>query len=1535
MVPDGGSRSVPLGSFRTDQAGTVCGSFRVPDASGRHRLVVSARSGLAWERVECLVELRPDWEVVVTTDKPRYEPGQTVHLRVLALEAHTRRPANRRSVTVRLADPQGHGLFTRSLETSPFGIAATDCALPDRADCGVYRVCVEIDSARVAQAVDVARGPRSRVASERPVFDASGTSSARTSDSILILLAPEGGTIVSKLEQTYYVLTMYPDGRPARTRVRCEVRHGRVMRAVTDANGLATIESKSYPCRIEAEDRGGNRGRLERQFADGSGSLLLTTDRVLCRPGEAVRATLKTPKPRPVILLALSKRDQTLWTGSVEPTLARTDTTVPIPENVSGMLGLHAYFLTEKDELGVATCYLHVRPPEDLQVSIEPDNEVYSPGASARLSLRVTRPDGSPVVAALGLSAVSMPLDRAASMPASPDYRAIRCASDEPPQGLDPSICGTLAELDGLPASLRQAIFAVASARMRPRRNPRLDRRQRGRRGADLATLDRYLQARLGQPCARALTAFQGLSRRSRFPYAMQMSSYVEKTAHIERTQRLWKHAAIVALWVFGGLIVVAAPAWFVAECLVRMGKVAARGRVSSVELMHTNAALFLVCESVHLELGVPLLSLTAFWLSSALAHFGRHHASVAGSVALGLLLVWVVYRQLRRLVAMSSVWPCVGSACVLAVAAAGLVRPGRTAAAAGVAIVSSLAVIAQCFRFQVAALLALPVPLETRSALPRRWTLLVRSAGILLALLLLAADALSPVLRDLGWRAWAHRLSEIWAWLALAGVALLILTEAQFSRIANRLRHPHLSGLSRYSRWSKALMMAFLLVILLAMLLPAFQAPTGGGTLPGPGILTFARRQPILPSPCGTPRGPAVKTQAWRPQVITNERGRAEVVVPLTKGLPTQVTVSAVSQDGATGHAAASLRVRSGFVVDVDVPHCLTQGDVLTLPILVHNDRDQQAEVGVHVKCSKCLPVLEAPRRTIRVWPGGVAKTQLTVRASRPGPATIKVLVRGPRVRDVVRRDVLIEPKGRKIVATHEGALEGTVEHRVAFPAHAIPGSTALAVSVHPTLLNPTLEYLDGPFSAYGGKAYDALLGAYGNAVYLRYLRRSGQTRPDVEMKLQRAIAKGYRWMLAHAALSSGLRHFTRSRYDLSRIGRMISALNAVSEFHPIDLSLIPRGSKWLLDQQQPDGSWPRRDATTAEVTWSLLMSGSTAGGVSRAVDLLHQRLGSLTDPYELALVANVLVAADAQSDNAEQALDRLLAGRRQEGRHVYWPNPRRGCWPNTTSETTELAALALLKANRAVETARRALLWLTEHNGGRFWAGPARATMLMLRAMEAGLDWRWPHETVATVEISLDGRPVHRFHIDHRSADCMQSAPLRLSGTRSEHVVRLVGPTDAVTSYQVLATHYEPWSASPTVGDGTLRVEMGYDRTELFVDETVRCNVRVTRLAEEGAEMVMVEVGVPAGLEPVTPDLEALTQREVIAAYFVSERCTTLYVRRIEPNEPFTASFRLSPRYPVRALGPPTVAYEFACPSNRTVAAPPAVVVSKRPLR
>lgn len=59
------------------------------------------------------------------------------------------------------------------------------------------------------------------------------------------------------------------------------------------------------------------------------------------------------------------------------------------------------------------------------------------------------------------------------------------------------------------------------------------------------------------------------------------------------------------------------------------------------------------------------------------------------------------------------------------------------------------------------------------------------------------------------------------------------------------------------------------------------------------------------------------------------------------------------------------------------------------------------------------------------------------------------------------------------------------------------------------------------------------------------------------------------------------------------------------------------------------------------------------------------------------------------------------------------------------------------------------------------------------------------------------------------------------------------------------------------------------------------------------------------------------------------------TLYVRRIEPNEPFIASFRLSPRYPVRALGPPTIAYEFACPSGRDIAAPQAVVVSKRPLR
>ena len=73
-----------------------------------------------------------DYRVLLTTDKPIYQPGQVIHLRALALSAFDLTPAAGQPFEVTIADGKGNKVFRQSLTTSDFGAAGPISSWPAR-----------------------------------------------------------------------------------------------------------------------------------------------------------------------------------------------------------------------------------------------------------------------------------------------------------------------------------------------------------------------------------------------------------------------------------------------------------------------------------------------------------------------------------------------------------------------------------------------------------------------------------------------------------------------------------------------------------------------------------------------------------------------------------------------------------------------------------------------------------------------------------------------------------------------------------------------------------------------------------------------------------------------------------------------------------------------------------------------------------------------------------------------------------------------------------------------------------------------------------------------------------------------------------------------------------------------------------------------------------------------------------------------------------------------------------------------------------
>ncbi len=130
-----------LASFETDSWGTGQPKFRVPELNeGDYTLRIAATPGWSKEIITRTIKIKRAWKLMLTTDKPVYQPGQEILIRSLTLRALDLKPAAGQEAIFSISDPKGNVIFKNRQTTSRFGIASTQCSLADEILEGPYTV---------------------------------------------------------------------------------------------------------------------------------------------------------------------------------------------------------------------------------------------------------------------------------------------------------------------------------------------------------------------------------------------------------------------------------------------------------------------------------------------------------------------------------------------------------------------------------------------------------------------------------------------------------------------------------------------------------------------------------------------------------------------------------------------------------------------------------------------------------------------------------------------------------------------------------------------------------------------------------------------------------------------------------------------------------------------------------------------------------------------------------------------------------------------------------------------------------------------------------------------------------------------------------------------------------------------------------------------------------------------------------------------------------------------------------------------------
>jgi hypothetical protein len=131
----------------TDAAGYAVTTFDLPKTvtESDGTVTATARRGQFTEKASVEFDFPERARVVLTTDKPLYQPGQTAHMRVLAFGPDKRTLADAQ-VEFTIETEDGDEQFKSKAVTSRFGVATADWDIPNKLQLGEFKITAEVST---------------------------------------------------------------------------------------------------------------------------------------------------------------------------------------------------------------------------------------------------------------------------------------------------------------------------------------------------------------------------------------------------------------------------------------------------------------------------------------------------------------------------------------------------------------------------------------------------------------------------------------------------------------------------------------------------------------------------------------------------------------------------------------------------------------------------------------------------------------------------------------------------------------------------------------------------------------------------------------------------------------------------------------------------------------------------------------------------------------------------------------------------------------------------------------------------------------------------------------------------------------------------------------------------------------------------------------------------------------------------------------------------------------------------------------------
>ena len=680
-------------------------------------------------------------------------------------------------------------------------------------------------------------------------------------------------------------------------------------------------------------------------------------------------------------------------------------------------------------------------------------------------------------------------------------------------------------------------------------------------------------------------------------------------------------------------------------------------------------------------------------------------------------------------------------------------------------------------------------------------------------------------------------------------------------------------------------------------------------------------------------------ETWIWQ-DVYTGADGAAVVPVEAPDSITTwMLRAVGMSKEHGLGMGESQLRVFQPFFLTVDLPFSAIRGEEFPVKVALFNYLDTRQEIFVEIEEADWFDLLDQPLKSITIDGNDIGGAEFMIRPKGLGSNPVKITARSTEAADAVVKNLLVEPEGIEVETVGNHVISDGHRHEFHpnLPFDAIDGSGRAYVALTGSFLTQSIEGLDRLLRMPFGCGEQNMILFAPNVYIALYLKETGQLKPEIMAKAEHLMTVGYQRELTYRRHDGSFSAFGDSDDEgsLWLTAFVMKTFVEARALMYIDPSVIDTAAEWIESHQLGDGSFENvgflhhqellgglqgRDALTAYVAIALLEAGNNRSAES-AVRYLEGRLDEIDDSYTMAITAYALELAESVLN--DEAYEKLMSmAQVDDNGALYWGLPiepysedRRSARHGNQSATIETTGYSLLSLlhHEDLASASRTAKWLVGQRNALGGFGSTQDTVVSLHGLTS---FSTKVRTNVDMTVVLQSDTWRKeMRITPETADVLQTVQVPLGEVIA---VTAEGKGDAVLQSVRRYNVPEQRSEIPDVFDIT--VDYGTDHVEVDDLITVSASVTFTPPSPIEAGMVVVDVAVPTGFEPVRETVGQLVEENTnLKRFEIAGRKVILYIGDMMPGETVSLEFQARAKYPVRAKEVASQVYSYYRPEHR----------------